>query len=432
MKMEKYKREFVYILTEVVLMIVLAGIIILVSDFYGDECTQTVKSDGDGAESTHQAKKNAISVWYNDICYEQYFEVLAAEYKKETGIDVHVTFVPDMDYLDNINKANRADGSIEYEKPDVYLLSTEELEAAYGYGLAGVNDDVALNEDNFTKKSLQCVTYKGKYIAYPLAYDTAFMLYNQNYMQKAPVSFEEIIRFSNEFDYAGNENVKRVLYYNVSEAMHNYCFVGAYLNFGGICGDDKSIIDIENDSIKKAAVYYTELSKAVGIDIHDSELGSVPEKFVKEEIICTIVTIRELNEIQTLSEGKELNYSVCVIPKLGSGYKTKSLSITQSLVINYMSDKEDMAADFIRYAVLERDDLIYDNTGLMSARRIEDGNPVYTMIQNQYEASAALPKLMISADYYVLVGELLNQAWQGENIDDMLHKISEIYIERAD
>lgn len=430
MKKKNFKRDFIHALIGTIFMIVSVSVVILIS--YFNKNTEQEKQSGYGGGAAKQADENGINVWYNDIRYEQYFKVLAAEYKKETGIDVHVNFLQDMDYLENINKANRQDGSIDYEKPDVYLLNTEELEAAYGYGLANVNDDVILNEDNFIKKSLRDVTYKGKYTAYPLSYDTAFMLYNKNYIKEAPASFDEIMRFSNEFDFTVHQDVKQIFYYNASDTIHNYFFLGAYLNFGGIYGDDENIIDIENDRIKEAASFYSEFAKETGIDVFDREYGRIPEKFVKEELLCTVVTISEFNEIRRLSEGKELNYGICMIPNLNGEQRTKPLSITQSFVINYMSDKKDMAADFIRYAVLERTDLIVNNTGFLPAAHRKNINSFDEVIQNQYEASASLPKLIISADYYVLMGEILNQACQGKQIDDLLHEISEIYIKRTD
>ncbi|MDE7431752.1 MAG: hypothetical protein K2N34_07555 [Lachnospiraceae bacterium] len=131
-----------------------------------------------------------------------------------------------------------------------------------------------------------------------------------------------------------------------------------------------------------------------------------------------------------MSEGKELNYGACLIPNLNQEQKTTPLSITQSFVINYMSDKKNMAADFIRYAVLERTDLVVNNTGLLPAAHRKNTNSFDTVIQNQYEVSASLPKLIISADYYVLVGEILKHVCQGESIDDLLHEISENYIVR--
>lgn len=435
MKIKKYKRDIIHSLAGIIIMLISVTAVILVSYFNDGRHTET-----DGGDSVlmadsnlkEKAEENVLHVWYNDVNYEQYFKVLAEEYKKDTGIEVHVQYVSDVEYLEDVNRANREDGSIEYAKPDVYLLNTEDLEAAYGYGLAAVQTDSVLSTGNFTENSLKSVTYKGKYVAYPLAYDTTFMLYNCKYISEAPDSFDTLLRIAGEFDYTVNSNVKSVFYYDVSDTMHNYCFLGAYLNLGGTYGDDETIIDIENDGVKRAASYYTELSKAVGIDIQDSELNRIPEKFVNEEIVCTIVTMKEFNEIRQLSEGKALNYNVCVIPEMNEELDTKNLSVTQSLVMNYMSDNEDMAADFIRYAALKRDGLIYENTGLLPARWKEYEEPFYSVIQTQYENSANLPKLMISADYYVLLGELLSQARQGESIDETLHEISENYIKRTD
>lgn len=431
-KMEKrYKKHIIQALTEVIIMVISVSVVILIAMYFGRADTEMSKEEAEFSESASK-DRDVLHVWYNDKEYEAYFSALEKEYEKETGTDVEIRYVSDLDYLEEIYKANKEDGSLEYAKPDVFLIQTEDLEAVYGYGMAGEIENFKQHEAEFLKNAVKNVTFRGKTLAYPLSFDTAFLLYRSDYITNEPASFEEMVQFSEQFDYEGNQNVKRVFYYNAADTFHNYGFLGAYLQFGGTTGDDDKSISLCSEAAQNAVLYYRKLMEKWSIHYGLEDYNSIPQKFSNGEILCTIVTIRELNQIEELTKDKELEYKACVLPDMNAELETQSLSFTQGLAINYLSDKEEEALSFVQYATLKRSDLIYEYAGLLPAKQISYSDEIYNVIQEQYENAANLPKLMMAADYYVRIGDVFNQALKGEDVSGALSDLEENYKKRQD
>ena len=117
-------------LTEIITMVISVSIIILVAD--------NSETFNRGEKETED---DGLTLWYNDQRYDDYFTSLAIDYEKVKGIKVDVKYISDIDYLENINKANKQTDDTLGRAPDIYLLDSDELEAAYGYGLAKENDN---------------------------------------------------------------------------------------------------------------------------------------------------------------------------------------------------------------------------------------------------------------------------------------------------
>lgn len=418
-KFKKNKSAIIRTLTEIIVMVISVSIIILLAE--------------NGVSFKHKNKyrvdEKELNIWYNDLKYETYFSKLSKEYEKDTGIKVNAAYMSDIDYLENINKANKKIDETLGEAPDIYLIDSEELEAAYRYGLAAENDNPIYNSDNYSETALNAITYKGKYVAYPLTFDTEFMIYNNEYFKSAPESFDSIVNYAKNFNSAENPDIKYIMYWNAEDIFHNYGFVGNYLNIGGVNGDDKSAVNINTDEVKKAFSYYTSLASVFRIGI-DEDYSRIPESFINGEIVCSIVTMNEFNNIKNAENPKGISYSACVLPALNEELSSKSLSCTETLVVNYMSDKEKMAKAFAEYATYKRVDMIYDNTGLLSARHTNYMNEFYSIIQEQYDKSCSLPKLMMTSDYFMQTQSVLNKAWQGEDVSEYLDKMNDTYTTR--
>ena len=150
-KMEKrYKKHIIQALTEVIIMVISVSVVILIAMYFGRADTEMSKEEAEFSESASK-DRDVLHVWYNDKEYEAYFSALEKEYEKETGTDVEIRYVSDLDYLEEIYKANKEDGSLEYAKPDVFLIQTEDLEAVYGYGMAGEIENFKQHEAEFLK-----------------------------------------------------------------------------------------------------------------------------------------------------------------------------------------------------------------------------------------------------------------------------------------
>ena len=92
-----------------------------------------------------------------------------------------------------------------------------------------------------------------------------------------------------------------------------------------------------------------------------------------------------------------------------------------------MSENEEMAKELAEYATYERTDLIYANTGFLPTRHIDYVDPFNEMIQRQYDHSAILPKFRVTKDYYLQMQSMLNGAWKGSSINDIIQKFIDTY-----
>ncbi|MBO4901255.1 MAG: sugar ABC transporter substrate-binding protein [Lachnospiraceae bacterium] len=145
-----------------------------------------------GEASFSVAKDNGqtLTVWYADDALSEFLSTEALAYQAQTGTHIDLKQVSGVDYLEQINTASvydgetAQDGSV-YEAPDLYLTTHDTLLRAY---LAGLADPVRdphqiMIAENFPETSLHAVSCDGKYVAYPLYYETNFFLYNKTYMR---------------------------------------------------------------------------------------------------------------------------------------------------------------------------------------------------------------------------------------------------------
>lgn len=415
---ESVKHKIFKVVIETAIMFAVAGLIILNAQGHRpDTVNDNVQNNVDYSE---------LTVWYNNKDYEKYLNCLADEYHKEKGIKLNIRYVSDIDYFDSINKANNHTDDTFGNPPDIYMLSSEELEEAYGYGLAAENDSLLYNENNYSKTALRAITYKGKYVAYPLAFDTAFMIYNTDYMQSAPDSISSILSYEENFNWEETPDISHVLYFNITDILHTYAFVGEYIDVGGENGDDSSISDFDNDNLLKSLSYYNSLSGRLRMNLEEDFTG-LTSAFMEGKIICSIIDMKEFSQIRNMGNVREIKYNICEIPKINEELSSKNLSYTQVMVVNYMSDKEDMAKELAEYASYYRTDLIYSNTGMLPVRHIDYVDSFNETIQRQYDNSCILPKFRVTKDYYLQIQSLLNNAWRGSNIEEMIKTISETY-----
>ena len=410
--------RIIKIFVEIIVMFAVVSIIILIAENHRPVIVSDNVQDN--------VDYNELTIWYNNKDYEKYLDCLAEEYQKEKGKKLNIKYVSDIDYFDSINKANNHTDGTYGSPPDVYMLSSEELEEAYGYGLASENDSLLYNEENYSGTALKAITYKGKYVAYPLAFDTAFMIYNTDYIPSSPDSIQDILLYEENFKWEENPDISHVLYFDITDVLHTYAFVGKYINIGGENGDDGSIFNIDNENLSKSLVYYNTLSGRLRMNLEE-DFTELPDAFMEGKIICSIMDMKEFSKMRMMGNVREIKYNICEIPPFNEEIDTKSLSYTQVMVVNYMSDKEDMAKDLAEYATYYRTDLIYSNTGMLPVRHIDYVDSFNETIQRQYDNSCILPKFRVTKDYYLQIQSLINGAWKGNNIDEMIKNISETY-----
>ncbi|MCR5277960.1 MAG: extracellular solute-binding protein [Lachnospiraceae bacterium] len=299
-----------------------------------------------------------VYFWYSDAGLTDFFvNAAVAFHEKYAGIRVVPVLVDSKDYLENINEA-----SIKGEKfPDIYLLSNESLEKAYLAGLASEVTDPgsAMADGRFSKGALDAVTYKDKYVGYPLAFETSVLLYNKtllqnwadrinagekasageglsasemedfeeeegdlpaetteeapeteeevkevSYLDYVPQTVQDILDFADAYE--PEEGVENVFKWDVSDIFYNYFFVGNYMIVGGDSGDDQGNINIYNSDALKCMQVYQGLNQFFSIDAADSSAEKVLNDFIAGKTVYTIATSNAIAKIDAaLAEANE-------------------------------------------------------------------------------------------------------------------------------
>lgn len=182
----------------IILVVALAASMVIVSsrDFDMESFNPEVQVPAE--ETADAVPEDTIVLWYTDESLKEYINDAILSYRNDSGMKVITELVPGVDYLEKINEVSIADSS-DIPAPDLYITTHDNLMKAYLAGLASEvsNPNDIINASNFPDTSLHAITCNGKYVGYPLYYETNFFLFNKTYMasiaQKAIDSQADLI-----------------------------------------------------------------------------------------------------------------------------------------------------------------------------------------------------------------------------------------------
>lgn len=382
-----------------------------------------------------------LEVWYSDEQLQEYMESAAKSFEASNHIQVNLRLLSELDYIEEIN--NKSVGE-EFQGPDVYLVTNDQLEMVE---LAGLTKEVKNSKqhytnENFCDTALHAVRYNGAQIAYPISFETSFLLYNKDYavldseeedQEEAekvvviPKNLNELMDFSEAFGEA--EGVENIFKFDVSDIFYTYFFVGNYLKLGGLDGDNAGIVDIANDQVKECLKSVQELTQFFAIDVKTVNYETVLTEFAEGK---TIYAIGKTDAIQRVKEiasknGKEIHFGVAMLPDVSEELSSKALSITTVAVVNGYTRSEkqaDMFADYIAFGYAGK---LHETTGKYAAKRgsSTEQEDFHKEIYAQYEDSVSLPKLLNASNFWVNLEIAFFNIWTGEDVDTQIQNVSE-------
>lgn len=391
-----------------------------------------------------------LNVWYSDEKMQAYIEGAAKSFEKKNDIKVNTKLISEIDYIEMIN-----DNSVgeEFQGPDVYLVTNDQLEKVE---LAGLTKKVEkhkkhYNSENYCNTALHAVRYNGDQIAYPVSFETSFLLYNKDYVQVEktiesedsgeevpeqaqtetvsviPKTIEELKEFSDSFE--GAEGVENIFRFDVSDIFYTYFFVGEYLTLGGQDGDNAGVVDIDNENVKSCLTVFQELVQFFAIDIKTINYETVLNEFAQGKTVYAIGKTDAVKRIADIAaeNGKEINYGVAVLPNVSDTLTSKALSVTTVAVVNGYTRHEqeaDMFADYLSFGYADK---LYETTGKYAAKReVTTGENSYRdEIYTQYENSVSLPKLLNASNFWVNMEIAFFNIWTGEEVEPQIRTVSE-------
>ena len=419
---------------------------------------------------------DSVVVWYTDESMTDYISAMAVSFHEKYDIRVIPQLHAGLEYVESIYDASVVgDNSM----PDVFIISNEALEKTYLTGLADeiADPDNLVNEEHFPKAALNAVTYQDKLVGYPYYFETSVLLYNKSYIYEMaknqllaattdedaenggevtegedsedkavlkeediteevieakineliPQTFDELLSFADEYD--APAAVEGVFKWDVADIFYNYFFAGNYLNVGGPCGDNTSEVDIYNLDAIKAMQVYQSLNQFFSFEADDVKYASVIQEFMEGKMVFTTATS---DVIKTLDAAKEegtftFEYGLVPIPDLNDELKTKSLSVTNTIVVNGFSNQKEDANKFASYLAGEESSSLYEKTNKIPAMTTEAcKNERTAVFYQEYEESVPVPKMMATSNLWVQMEVTFADVWNGASVSESLQDLSEL------
>lgn len=431
----------------------------------------------DNKEET-KTDHNSVIIWYTDEALTDYLNAMAVAYNEKNGVRV-IPKLQSLDgYLENINEATLSGG----EYPDLFVISNDMLEKAYLSGLASqiVDDNRVVSDHNFPAAALNAITYKDKMIAYPFYFETTALLYNKTYLldsarnqilseegtaqeevdaknaenaeedvdgavaeaqddkldteQKArlrmeellPATFSDLLTLANEYD--APPDVETFFKWDVKDIFYNYFFIGNYIDIGGACGDDPSIIDIYNEDSINAMQVYQDMNQFFSFEYDDLTYDSVIREFMDGKLVFTTATTDIFSKLNAaVDEGTfGYDYGIIAMPELNEDLKTKNLSVTSTMVVNGYTDKRDKANAVAKFITIDQAGSLYEMTGKLSTNKnVTYDNSNVGVFFKEYADSEPMPKLMATSNFWLQFEVSFAEIWAGSSISDNLKGLSE-------
>lgn len=440
-----------------------------------------LKGDGTSDSDGLFHKKDHIVIWYTDDSLSDYLARAALQYYEEKDVRVTPVLVSGLQYLEQINDAQLSGEGA----PDLYIISNDTLEKAYLSGLAAeITDPEGLvNNTIYSDAALHAVTYEDKLLGYPLYFETSIFLYNETYLrdmsiktieaeqnaaegeaamemveaaesdeelealvsanaveaaagavteeqirekeaQLVPVTMDGILTFADSYD--APETVEAVFKWDVSDIFYNYFIVGDSISVGGENGDDPAQIDIYNQRAVDCMTLYQQLNQFFSIDTKAVTYDSVLQEFIDGKIVFTVATTDAITKLEAAKQNGTFayEYAMAPIPQVSDTLTSRSLSVTNAVVINGLSEKGDLANDFASYLIAGQDKDFYSITDKIAPKtNIQYDNPAVYAALEEYATSIPVPKMMQTSNFWAQLEIAFTKIWTGSDVNEILSEL---------
>lgn len=357
----------------------------------GQQAQQPETGSADGGADTAAD----LLVWYEDATYTEFFEKAAQEYYERTKVKVAVQCKDTLDYIGEIYDETMQGDAF----PDVYLISGDNLEEAYLYGLVSVNTK-GLEGTRAGENAKRAASYNEKLLGYPLSYNTCVFVYQTDYFATAPESLQSIIDYSNENE--PPENVEYLLEWDVNDAFYDFPFISNSVTFEKT---QPQVLEVSYDE----ALYQKDLEYFEGIL---TSFSVDAEKVSEESIIANFRSGRTLSAIldtNSLHKLEGYSYSLMRMPELNEELPAYPCAITDMLLVNDFSEKGEEAADFAYFVTVAMADELHALSGHYSVIPSEQPDWAEEVAYDSYETAVLMPDSMDAKDFWVTLEETISQ-----------------------
>ncbi len=359
-----------------------------------DEPVMTEAAAHEESASEIAAKAPDLIFWYEDETYAPFLEKAAESYFEETGIYVQMVYKDSLDYTGDIYYETMEDGAF----PDAYLLSGEQLEEVYLYGIAAKNCSTDAYQGTVAENAVLAASYGDKMIGYPLSYNVCLFAYQNGYFETTPESIQAIIDYSDENEPA--ENVKYLLEWDVNDAFYDFPFVSNSVSF---VKEEAEVMEVRYDETlyNEDLAFFQEILESFSIDTETVSEEGVIADFIMGSTVCAILDSDSMNQLT------DCDYMVIEIPDLNENLPTSSCALTDMVIVNDFSENASKAEDFAQYVTLEMAGELHDLTGHYSVILSEQPDQIEQTAYHAYENAVLAPNSQDALDFWVSLKETI-------------------------
>lgn len=342
--------------------------------------------DSDAAEQ--------LIFWYEDDSYTPYFEKASAAFEKDTGCKVIAKCINSLDYTGDIYQS-----TMENEQfPDVYLLSGEQLEEVYLYGLAAENENAGIYENAVAGNAVLASTYKEKLLGYPLSYNVCLFLHQNGYFENTPESIQAIITYSDENE--PPENVEYLLEWDVNDPFYDFPFVSNSITF---VKEEAETMEIhyEESLYDEDLLFFEDMLESFSVDAATVSEESIIANFSEGKTLCAILDSDALCKL----EGMECE--ITEIPKLNDVLTAYSCALTDMLVVNNFSEKKETAALFAQYLTIDMSGELHSSTGHYPVKISDNPDKIEKIAYKAYENAILAPDSQDAGEFWISLKETI-------------------------
>ncbi|MDE6202645.1 MAG: extracellular solute-binding protein, partial [Lachnospiraceae bacterium] len=249
---------------------------------------------------------------------------------------------------------------------------------------------------------------------------------DQRVKELLPTTIQDIRSFADNYD--APEQVEGVFKWDVTDIFYNYFFIGDTIRIGGEAGWDSGQIDIYNLEAIKSMRAYQELSQFFSIDTGKIDYDTILDEFMAGKMVFTMATTDAVFKLEDAKEDGlfAYDYDFALTPDIDENIKTRSLSVTNCVVINAYSQNKEAANDFARFLTSEYNDILFARTGKVSAaENVDYGYEALKKFADEYRESIPMPKMIETSSFWIKLEVAFSQIWNGADANEKLKELSE-------
>ena len=345
----------------------------------GNETPEALAEAYGGAEKT-------LSLWYADPAMEAFFGQCALDYFEKTGIAVDVTLCDSQQYAEQIYEESISEAG---DAPDLYLAAGDELEELVLLGLAAERKEDA-DGTSLSGTAKKAAMLRENTYGYPLCFNTPVFVYLTEAFEEQPVSIQGMLEYISENDLP--IDVGNLVEWDADDEYFDFVFVGDCFAFSD---EEKGHLSVTRDDglFEKKLAYLRELADSVTIDPDTLSEGAVVSHLNHAATASAVIDSDDLSNVT-------VPYGVCPLIPLDGTLSMRGAAVTELLLVNGFSARQEAAAEFARFVASEEQGLVHELSPHFSVDASQNTSGDAAMAFAAYENAEPMPHSMDSDNFW--------------------------------